>query len=266
MEEETVYRLDVAYDGARFDGFQSQSSKNAIQDHLEKALTILLRHPVKVQGASRTDRGVHAQQQVCLFKTAVPFKDSWLPGINAILFNSIMAYRIEKAPLGFHPINSAVAKAYRYRLWLGFCNNPFARPYVWPIPPQLDFAQLNNDLQKLVGEKDFAAFKNADSHSRTTVRTILEAHIDHRGQMVDIWLVGTGFLKQMVRIIVGTIVDRAHGKPIMGIDELLLAKERTLAGQTAPARGLSLVEIFYGDVPKIDELIKKADRGFTFSI
>ncbi len=267
MEPEFLYRVELAYDGTLYDGFQSQISKNAVQDHVEKALATLLRHPVRLQGASRTDKGVHAQNQVGLFKSSLELKESWLAGVNAILFNDINVLSVKHAEPGFHPINSARAKAYRYRLWRGQCYNPFAKRFVWPVPARVKSEDLWNDLKKFEGKQDFAAFRSADSHAKTTVREILECKVDDRGDLIDIWIVGTGFLKQMVRIIVGTVVERAIGKkPILEIEELIARKDRRFCGVTAPAKGLCLVEIFYDQIPPIDKLVARAGNGLTYSI
>jgi tRNA pseudouridine38-40 synthase len=261
------YRMDLAYIGTNFTGFQSQINNNAIQDHIEKALSRILEHPLRIRGASRTDSGVHAQHQVAVFRTDKPYRHTWISGINAHLPNDIRVYRLEAIDPEFHPIRDAVAKAYRYRMWEGKCFDPFCQAFVWPVHKDIDWELFRAEAEDLVGRHDFAGFRNVGSRSSTTVRTIFAVGVYQYGPLVDFWIQGDGFLKQMVRIITGTLVAVGRGKlPRGSIREIIRNGTRTKAGKTAPAQGLSLVEIFYGDIPPISRLVARAEKGFTLGL
>ena len=137
-------------------------------------------------------------------------------------------------------------------------------PFVWEVMPRINIDLLIQAAKVLVGEHDFTSFCNSDSSAKTRVRQIFEIFIDVRGPLIEIWVVGGGFLKQMVRIIAGTLIEIATGDlPAESLPGILQARSRDAAGITAPARGLTLVEIFYDEIPPIKELIAKASRGFT---
>jgi tRNA pseudouridine38-40 synthase len=261
------YRMDIAYIGTRFTGFQAQQDKNAIQDHLERALQVILGHTLRIRGASRTDSGVHAEHQVATFRTMRAFRNTWISGINAHLPPEIRVYCLQAVDEAFHPIRDARAKAYRYRLWKGKCFDPFCLPYVWGVHQDTDWQLFAEAARLFVGRHDFAGFRNQGSSSRTTVRTIMDMRVVDHGALVDFWVQGDGFLKQMVRIIVGTLAHIAHGKaPLSIIEEVFASGQRVRAGLTAPADGLSLVEIFYEEIPELDTVIARAGQGFTLGV
>jgi tRNA pseudouridine38-40 synthase len=256
--------MDLAYIGTHFTGFQSQSNQNAIQDHLEKALAKMLGHRLRIRGASRTDSGVHAEHQVAVFRTAKPYRATWLSGINAHLPDDIRVFALQEVDPEFHPIIDARAKAYRYRLWQGKCFDPFSRPFVWSVHHDIDWDLFAAEAGDIIGRHDFAGFRNVGASSSTTVRTIFAAELHRHGPVQDFWLQGDGFLKQMVRIIVGTLVAVARGKLPRGtMREILQSGDRTKAGLTAPPEGLSLVRIFYDEIPPIASLVEEARRGIT---
>jgi tRNA pseudouridine38-40 synthase len=262
------YRIDLAYLGTRFSGFQSQVDGNAVQDHVERALQVAMRIPkIRIRGASRTDRGVHAEWQVATF--------SHLPGLdlyrlhvqlNGILPLDIRVLSLQVAEAHFSPI-SAVSKVYRYRVWEGRCYNPMVIPYVWQIQGPIDVDCLRAEANSVVGFHDFSSFCNQDSDAKTKERTLLGVEVERRGSLVNIWVQGDGFLKQMVRILVGTWVEAAIGKRKPGqLPALLAAKDRRLAGVTAAAKGLTLVELFYEETPPLSTTIQKSDAGFTVAL
>jgi tRNA pseudouridine38-40 synthase len=260
-----LYRLDVAYLGTKFPGFQCQAGGSAIQDNIEHALSVFFRERTKIVGASRTDAGVHAEGQVVSFRTEQIFDEhKWLRALNALTDSDIGIRRVARAAPGFHPIYGAKGKAYRYRIWQGNCRSPFMLPFVWEVIPKIDVDLFIRSAALLVGEHDFSSFCNTDSSAKTRIRHIFEIFIDNRGPLLDVWVVGNGFLKQMVRIIVGTLVEQATGI-ITGesLPQILQAKSRIAAGKTAPARGLTLVEVFYEEIPPVASLIAKANGGFT---
>lgn len=265
-KEGPSYRIDLSYVGTPFNGFQSQLSKNAIQDHLEKALGTFLNHEVRVRGASRTDSGVHAHHQVALFRTKVPYSPRWLLSLNALTPPEIGIQKLSPVDQLFDPIFDSKGKAYRYRLWQGRCFNPFTQDFVWPIHQEIDLDLLVKEASAFAGLHDFKAFCNKDSDAKTTTRRIFEVVCDQRGPMIDIWITGEGFLKQMVRIMVGTLVAVVQGHLPPGTINKLLTEglERKLAGMTAPAKGLALVEVFYNEIKPLNNIIQGSESGFCF--
>jgi len=264
----TPYRIDLKYNGHPFQGWQSQSDGSGVQDHLQKALSVCLRHDVKVIGASRTDTGVHALHQVALFRSAVPFDSrKWIKSLNGLLPSSIGIEDIQPADEHFHPIGSSSEKIYRYLVFGGIKKNPFLTDYVWEIHQSFDREILKNELSSLVGTFDFSSFCAADSGAKTRTRTLHEIAVFEHGDLVEIWFRGEGFLKQMIRIIVGTALHLVLGKlDLRSMSEILAAKDRTKAGITAPGQGLTLMRISYSDRCTIDEIRRKAAMGLTFLI
>lgn len=263
-----VYRIDLRYVGTNFDGWQSQPNRRGVQDHLEEALATLLRHPVRVIGASRTDSGVHAEQQVAIFRTPIPYdKDRWLRGLNGLLPESVGVTDVALAAEDFHPVYHAQGKAYRYRLWIGPARHPHLAPYVWRHVGALDVDAMRKAAENFVGTHDFSAFCAADSGAKTRRRTVIECAVYQQGPLVEVWVVGKGFLKQMIRIMVGTLVDVGRGKkPISWVSDVLARGDRMQAGKTAPAQGLSLVEIFYGEIPDLAILRERLSKHATMRV
>ena len=264
---ESCYRIDLAYIGTRYSGFQSQTDNNAIQNHVEKALATFFRHPVRIKGASRTDRGVHAEQQVLVFKTSKTFDPKlWRYALNGILPKDIAVLKINPIAASFNPIRHACGKAYRYRMWLGKNPHPFIRDFVWPVLPQLDVERLHNAAQYLVGFHDFTSFCNADSDAKTKTRRIFAITVQQKGPLIDFWIIGEGFLKQMVRTIVGTLYDLSLQDRLEDLPSILAKQDRKAGGQTAPAKGLSLVAVFYDKVESVEYLTSLSEAGYSFAL
>lgn len=265
---ERHYRLDLRYIGTPFQGWQSQTNGSGIQDHLERALAIILRHPTRVIGASRTDSGVHAEHQVAIFRTAVPFDEiRWLKSLNGILPPEVGVTGVSAITPDFHPIYAAHGKAYRYRLWQGATRHPMLQPYVWTMHREVDIHAMCAAAPYLVGTHDFTSFCAVDSSAKTRTRHVLEVSVTEHGPLIDIWVVGKGFLKQMVRIMVGTLVEIGMGKRTpQDMEKILLAHDRKAAGITAPANGLTLVEIFYGDIWSAAALKERIGMSFNLKV
>ena len=263
-----VYRIDISYVGTRYQGFQSQPGGRTIQDHIERALKIILGHPCRIRGASRTDSGVHAQHQVAIFKTHKPFSRRWLMGLNALTPDDIGVMSLDPAEEHFDPVCHSTGKAYRYRIWRGRCFNPFLKPYVWEVPEEICHQQLEQFAQAFVGRHDFAAFCNKDSDAKSTVREVLEIRTENHGPMIDIWLTGKGFLKQMIRIMVGTLAGTCIRNEGIESIKMMLGPHarRSISGLTAPAKGLCLVKVFYNTVEEVQTLVGQASSGFCQSI
>jgi tRNA pseudouridine38-40 synthase len=262
------YRIDLKYNGQPFQGWQSQIDGSGVQDHLQKALSICLRHDVKVIGASRTDTGVHAQHQVALFRSDVPFDGrKWIKSLNGLLPHTIGVEDIQPAKEHFHPIGSPSEKIYRYLVSSSIKRNPFLRDYAWEVHQAFDRERLKFELSTLVGTFDFSSFCAADSGAKTRTRTLHEISVFEHGDFIEIWFRGSGFLKQMIRIVVGTALHLVLGKlDLKSMSEILAAKDRKQAGITAPGQGLTLMRISYNDQCTIEEIRQKAANGLTFLV
>jgi len=246
-------KLTIAYDGTGLVGWQRQAAGTSVQALLEDALAPLEGAPVAVAGAGRTDAGVHALGQVAsvtLQRDIAP--QTVVRAMNMHLPAAVRVLAAEEVGPEFHARFSAVSKTYRYRIWNGEVRDPFERSFVWHIPwPALDLAAMNAAAASLVGTHDFAAFQGTGSDTRTTVRTILSSSVsgcdDRAGKPLITYDVrADGFLRSMVRSIVGTLVEVGRGRERAAwMSEVLQSRERRRAGRTAPPAGLFLVGVEY---------------------
>jgi len=241
-------RLVVEYDGTSLHGWQRQHGAPTVQQHLEDALAQLLQHPTPVVGASRTDAGVHARGQVASFRTERPIPLHGIRrGLNSMLPDSIAIRDAAEAPEDFHPRFSATGKHYRYLILTARDRSPRWRERAWHHPDALDVARMQEGAQPLLGEHDFSAFRAAGCTARTTVRRVDSVTFTPvEGDLLQVDIRGNAFLRQMVRILVGTLAEVGSGKlsPAQ-VAEILASTDRTRAGKTAPAHGLELVEVRY---------------------
>jgi len=243
-------RLVVEYDGTGLCGWQRQANGPTVQGHLEAALATLLSHEVAVAGASRTDAGVHASGQVASFRTERAIALHGIRrGLNSLLPAAIAIVSATDAADDFHPRFSATGKHYRYLLFTRAERSPRWRDRAWHHAQPLDRAAMQGAAAALVGEHDFAAFRAAGCTARTTVRRIDQidvAELPGEPAIVAVDVRGNAFLRNMVRIVVGTLVEVGQGRrPLGQVAEILAARDRTKAGITAPARGLELVSVRY---------------------
>jgi tRNA pseudouridine38-40 synthase len=241
-------RLVVEYDGTSLSGWQRQANGPTVQQHIEEALAQMLQHEVTIAGASRTDAGVHARGQVAAFETerAIPLHGI-RRGLNSLLPDSIAIRSADEVPLDFHPRFAATGKHYRYTIYRGFDRSPIVRDHTWHHPELLDVARMREAASWLVGTHDFAAFRASGCSARTTVRRIDGIDLTEApGDLLSIDVRGNAFLRNMVRILVGTLADvgRSALEPAQVV-EILASLDRTRAGKTAPAQGLELVEVRY---------------------
>jgi tRNA pseudouridine38-40 synthase len=248
-------RLVVEYDGTTLSGWQRQANAPTVQQHLEEALAQILQHEVTLAGASRTDAGVHARGQVAAFETerSIPLHGI-RRGLNSLLPDVIAVRRADEVPLDFHPRFWATGKHYRYTIYRASDRSPRLRERAWHHPEPLDVARMRDAARSLVGEHDFAAFRAAGCTARTTLRRIdtieltdgvAEARIAEP-DLLSIDVKGNAFLRNMVRIVVGTLADVGRGAmEVSQVAEILASLDRTKAGKTAPAHGLELVEVRY---------------------
>ncbi|MFT3693240.1 MAG: tRNA pseudouridine(38-40) synthase TruA [Kofleriaceae bacterium] len=240
-------RLVVDYDGTGLHGWQRQPNGETVQQHLEETLARLLTHEVQVAGASRTDSGVHARGQVALFHTERPISLHGIRrGANTYLPPQIAIVEATEVSDDFHPRFSATGKHYRYTLVTRQERIPRLRHFAWHHPDALDLDAMRAGAAHLIGQHDFAAFRAAGCSAPTTIRHLESIVLTATPDVVTVDLHGNAFLRQMVRIIVGTLVDVGIGKLTAGqIPEILAGLDRTKAGLTAPAHGLELVEVRY---------------------
>lgn len=260
-------KLTLAYDGTDFCGWQFQPELRTVQGELEKAVSVITGFPVRVHGSGRTDSGVHARGQVVHLdlpdnRSSVP----WQKSLNSLLPDDVTVLDAAWVPDDFHSRFSSLQKRYTYSLWLE--NSfflPWRRKYTWKCGP-LDLDALDRGMELFLGEHDFAAFQNTGTEVCSTVRTILDftrrsGETEHE---ILLEVCGTGFLKQMVRNMVGCLVKIGRGKEEPGfVRSLLQMKDRTLAPATAPARGLCLDHVYYGEAGcgGTDTGRNQADKG-----
>jgi tRNA pseudouridine38-40 synthase len=242
-------KLIVAYDGAPFAGWQSQSHRNTIQDHLERAFERVAGAPVRVHGAGRTDAGVHALAQcahVDLANKILP-PARWPEALNALLPPAIRVMRCQYVSNHFHARLSAKGKIYRYRIWSAPVLPPFEYRRAWHIARQLNLKVLKKAAKRFVGTHDFAGFAaNRGKPEQSMVRTIYSVRVRQKGPCVTIEFDGDGFLYKMVRLMVGALVKCALGKT--NIDDVTARLDSAQLGPAhfaAPAEGLFLVRVRY---------------------
>ena len=279
------FKITLAYDGTDYVGWQRQANGVSIQGLIEDALCELDGCTVAVAGAGRTDSGVHALGQVAAFtiERAMP-PDALRRALNAHLPDAIRVMAAAEVPTSFHPRFDARTKTYRYRIWNGEVISPFERRYAWHVTGALDVEAMQAAARLVEGRHDFAAFQATGSDVATTEREVFVSRIADCGLRIDCGLsiadcgipairspqspvrsqsavrnppsemlayevTGTGFLRHMVRTIVGTLVEVGRGKqPVDWMTGVLASRDRAAAGPTAPAAGLFLVHVDYGPV------------------
>jgi tRNA pseudouridine38-40 synthase len=239
-------KLIVEYDGTNYAGWQVQPNGLAIQQLLEEGLARLVKHPVRLSSSGRTDAGVHARGMVAAFstETAVPVR-AFRDGLNALLPPDIAVLQAVEAALEFNPRRDAIGKQYRYTILAAQCRSPLARLYAWHLRKPLDLARMRQAAALFVGEHDFAAFRTTGCAAKTTVRRITALEIVREGAFIHVDVYGTGFLRNMVRIMVGTLVEVGAGRFEPDRVSRCLGERGCAAGPTAPAHGLCLMEVYY---------------------
>ena len=242
-------KIVLCYEGTEFAGWQVQPGLRTIQGEIESALAALEGKAVKVHGSGRTDAGVHAFGQVASFEieNELPL-ENLERALNHRLPPAIRVLSAEQAPPGFHARHSATAKTYEYRIWRERICPPFERRYVWHLPYPLDERAMIEAAPRFEGERDFRSLATNDGQDKdSTVRTIHRSRLERDGPRLVYRVRGSGFLYNMVRNIVGTLVEVGRGnlRPV-DIEPILEARDRRRAGPTAPAAGLFLVNVEYG--------------------
>jgi tRNA pseudouridine38-40 synthase len=242
-----TYRLILEYDGAPFAGWQIQPGQRTVQGEVTRALSVALRHEVKVQGAGRTDAGVHALGQCASFSSEVEIVPERLrAAVSGLCKPGISAVSVDVVPDAFNARFDAKGKHYRYQLLCRPAPSPLLMATTYHVTAALDRAAMQTAAAMLAGTHDFAAFRAVDCERKTTVRTLTRVEIVERFPVLSIEVEGDAFLKNMVRILAGTLVDVGRGRrTVEDVAAALRTGDRECAGVTAPARGLTLVSVHY---------------------
>ena len=241
-------KLTIQYDGTRYDGWQRQgNTDNTLQGRLEGVLSRMVGKPVEIQGAGRTDAGVHARGQVA----SVHLPEGYTPQeiqdyLNRYLPEDVAVVAVEQVGERFHARLSATGKEYRYHIRMGTVPDVFARKYSYRVEESLDIPAMERAAQYLTGKHDFRSFCGNRRFKKSTVREVFHIGVEVCGSDLTLIYRGDGFLYHMVRILTGTLLEVGLGQRTpQSMVEVLEAKERTAAGKTAPAQGLVLQEVYY---------------------
>jgi tRNA pseudouridine38-40 synthase len=250
VDAPTTFRGTVSYDGTDFSGWQVQTGRRTVQGALQEALSTILGAPVSVLAAGRTDAGVHAEGQVISFRAVTRIPPAGIAAAaNALLPEDAAILDLAEAPPSFHATFDATGKVYRYEILSGRIPRPLLRRTTWRVPGRLDLRRMRAAARLLVGRRDFRSFRTNPGPGEdrgSTVRTLRRVDVRRRGERVLVEVEGDGFLYNMVRAIVGTLVQVGRGTwPPERVGEALRARDRRAAGPTAPPRGLTLVSVSY---------------------
>ncbi|MGB0888192.1 MAG: tRNA pseudouridine(38-40) synthase TruA [Vicingaceae bacterium] len=239
------YFLEIKYDGTNYHGWQIQQNANTVQAEINKALSTLLQEQVSVTGAGRTDTGVHAKQLFCHFNTALTFEiDKLIFKLNSFLPEDISCTSLTKVHPEAHARFSAIARTYEY--WITPFKNPFLHQKAYFLPYQLNIDLMNEATKKLLGEQDFSCFSKSKTDTFTNNCNITFANWEYKNGMFVFTISANRFLRNMVRAIVGTMLDIGQQKiNVETLDKIIASKNRSNSGTSAPAHGLYLTEVKY---------------------
>ena len=240
-------RLDICYDGTRYRGWQRLGGEeNTIQGKLETALSRILGEPIEISGSGRTDAGVHAEGQVANFhcESTMP-TDEILFQLRRYLPEDIGIYSCRECAERFHARLNAAGKTYRYRIWNSDKPCVFQRRFVAVMPEKLDLEAMGKAAAYLLGQHDFSAFCGNPRFKKSTVRTVHSVDIIRAGEEIQITVTGNGFLHNMVRIMVGTLIEVGRGERSVDSIPALFGGKRADAGFLVPPQGLCLMEVEY---------------------
>ncbi|MEP9408819.1 tRNA pseudouridine(38-40) synthase TruA [Peribacillus frigoritolerans] len=242
------YKCVIAYDGTDFAGYQVQPEKRTIQSEFEAVLAQMHKGTIiKVTASGRTDSGVHAKGQVLHFESPLTFPtENWIKAFSALLPTDIIVLEVDIVPDDFHARFHTTGKEYRYIVARSKLRDPFKRNYAYHYPYALNVEAMREAISHLIGTHDFTSFCSAKTEVVDKVRTINEMDFEESDDFLVFRFVGEGFLYNMVRILVGTLLDVGSGKMSPhDMSGILDNKDRSFAGKTAPAQGLYLWKVFY---------------------
>ena len=237
----------VAYDGLDYHGFQRQREEPTIQSVLEQALFEINKVPISLQGAGRTDAGVHALGQVATFSPQVSIPiDRWAVALNRLLPRDVVVRRASEVDHDFDPVRWAKRKHYRYVIHREAVPSPFYRRYSWHLNASLCVENMQQAIALLKGTRDFAAFQVSGRPVKSTIRRMYRCSVRDEGRFIYVDLMADGFLYKMARSIVGTLVEVGQGRTSLEeFQSILNSGDRSNAGVTAPPEGLFLIRVRY---------------------
>jgi len=240
------YKIKIQYDGTDFSGWQIQKDRRTIQGEISRVLKIITGSKTRVTGSGRTDAGVHALGQVANFITKLNIEsESMLKALNSLLPPSIRIVESKIVPDSFNAMFNCIEKTYRYTIFQGKIISPFLYRYALHYPFYLDLDSMKEASRFLIGEKDFSAF-TVKSSAKNHKKNLKEIRFERKGEKTDIYFTGNGFLRYMVRTLVGTLIEVGNGKiKVEEIEEIIKSKDRSKAGPTSPPQGLFLIEAKY---------------------
>jgi tRNA pseudouridine38-40 synthase len=242
------FKITIEYDGSAYHGWQRQAEDRTIQGEVENGLKTMTGNSVTVTGSGRTDAGVHALNQTANFRCDTSLTpEAFLKGLNSLLPEDIVITSCKMVPEKFHARYDVKSKVYHYRMLNRLLPAAIFRHYAWHIRKKLDLSAMQEALRCIIGSHDFRAFEGSGSPRVSTVRCIINADlVKTDNDYLVLKIEGDGFLKFMVRNIVGTLVDVGFDKITPhDFEQILISKDRNLAGITAPAHGLFLMEVKY---------------------
>ena len=242
------FKITIEYDGSAYHGWQRQASERTIQGEIENALKTMTGHTITVTGSGRTDAGVHAFNQTANFRCTTSLTpEVFLKGLNSLLSEDIVICSCKIVPEKFHARYDVKSKVYQYRILNRSLPAAISRQYAWHIRKKLNLSAMQEAIRCIIGSHDFKAFEGSGSPRVSTVRCITNADlVETDNDYLVLKIEGDGFLKFMVRNIVGTLVDVGFDKITPDdFKQILISKDRNLAGITAPAHGLFLMEVKY---------------------
>ncbi|MDU4862768.1 MAG: tRNA pseudouridine(38-40) synthase TruA [Terrisporobacter othiniensis] len=239
-------KLTIQYDGIKYCGWQKQPNSSGIQGTIEYAIYEITKEKVNIIGSGRTDAGVHALGQVANFKTNSNIPAARIPdALNAKLPKDISIIDCQEVSDDFHSRYSATGKIYRYLIYNKPYRSPLYKDISYHVRYNLDIEKMRVEAQSLLGTHEFKGFMSSGSSVKDTVRTIHNISIEESGDLIVLEVEGNGFLYNMVRIIVGTLVDIGRGRIDKPLEEIIASQDRGEAGHTAPAHGLFLKKVHY---------------------
>lgn len=239
-------KLTIQYDGTKYCGWQKQPNSSGIQGTIEYAIYEITKEKVNITGSGRTDAGVHALGQVANFKTNSSIPAARIPdALNAKLPKDISIIDCQEVSDDFHSRYSATGKIYRYLIYNKPYRSPLYKDISYHVRYELDIEKMRSEAKSLLGTHEFKGFMSSGSSVKDTVRTIHNISIDNSGDLIVLEVEGNGFLYNMVRIIVGTLVDIGRGRIDKSLEEIIASQDRGEAGHTAPAHGLFLKKVHY---------------------
>lgn len=239
-------KITLQYNGENYCGWQRQPNSPGIQGTVENAIYEITKEKVKVTASGRTDAGVHALGQVANFKTETNIPASRIPdALNAKLPKDISVISCEEVDMDFHARYNACGKTYRYLIYNKPYRSPLYKNLAYHVKYDLDWDKIRLEAKYLIGTHDFVGFMSSGSSVKDTVRTIYDIKIEEHEGITSIEISGNGFLYNMVRIIVGTLVDIGRGRIKHNMEEIINSKSRSMCGHTAPAHGLFLKKVNY---------------------